>query len=61
MQASYLNQPCQVAALRPRLRQLVPDGSMPQLVLRIGYPSDERIEPTPRRPLEAVLERPCDG
>jgi nitroreductase len=61
MQASYLNQPCQVAVLRPRLRQLVSDGSMPQLVLRIGYPSDEGIEPTPRRPLEAVLERPCHG
>jgi hypothetical protein len=57
LQASYLNQPCQVAELRPRLGALVPDGSVPQMVLRIGYPSLERLDATPRRPLDAVLER----
>jgi nitroreductase len=55
LQASYLNQPVQVPALRSRLA----DGTgvrFPQALLRFGYPEEE-LEPTPRRPVEEVLER----
>jgi nitroreductase len=53
-QAGYLNQPCQVGALRPQLRDLVPAERWPQVVLRLGRPTEERV-PAPRRPLEEVL------
>lgn len=36
LQASYLNQPIQVASLRPKLQKLVGDG-FPQILLRIGH------------------------
>jgi hypothetical protein len=55
-QASYLNQPCQVQALRPRLAALLPGQGVPQLVLRIGFPA-ERTEVAPRRPVDGVLVR----
>lgn len=37
LQASYLNQPIQVAALRPALQPLFGAGT-PQILLRLGYP-----------------------
>ena len=52
LQASFLNQPVQIAAVRPRLAQLA--AGAPQLVLRIGYVAGE-IPPSARRPLDAVL------
>ncbi|MFO0852385.1 MAG: nitroreductase family protein [Gemmataceae bacterium] len=52
---SYLNQPVEVPALRPRLRRLTGDAGQPQLVLRLGY-SAVTPPPTPRRPVEAVLQ-----
>lgn len=51
--ASYLNQPIEVAAIRPRLRDLLGESGFPQLLLRMGCGPD--IEPTPRRPLHDVL------
>lgn len=54
LQASYLNQPVQLESLRPRLQDLVGEGS-PQLLLRFGHPSEE-IPAAPRRPLEEVIE-----
>jgi nitroreductase len=54
LQASYLNQPVQVASLRPKLQNVTASG-FPQIVLRLGYPSSE-IDAVPRRPLEDVLE-----
>lgn len=54
LQASYLNQPIQVAVLRPRLQALVGDG-FPQLPLRLGYPPDQ-APASPRRPVEEVIE-----
>lgn len=50
LQASYLNQPVQVAALRPRLADLTGTRDMPQILLRMGY-TDERLKPSPRRPV----------
>jgi nitroreductase len=55
VQASYLNQPCQVAELRPRLRELIGVPGLPQVVVRMGYP-DREVRRAPRRPVEAVLE-----
>jgi nitroreductase len=54
LQASYLNQPIQVAALRPRLRELLASPGLPQLLLRLGFATEE-IEATPRRELVEVL------
>ena len=54
LQASYLNQPVQVASLRPKLQNLTGSG-FPQIVLRLGYPSSE-LTAAPRRPLEDVLD-----
>lgn len=54
LQASYLNQPIQVASLRPRLQDLVGRG-FPQILLRIGHPT-EAVPASPRRPVADVLE-----
>ncbi len=54
LQASYLNQPVQVAALRPKLQQLTGRPGYAQLLLRIGTPT--QVKPAaPRRPLADVL------
>lgn len=58
--AGYLNQPCQVALLRPRLRLLV-GGLTPQVVLRFGVPQPGHAEPTPRRAVADVVERRAPG
>jgi hypothetical protein len=55
LQASYLNQPIQVAALRPRLAALLPGDGVPQLLLRLGHPAAD-LDPAPRRPVEEVVE-----
>jgi hypothetical protein len=53
LQSSFLNQPIEVAHLRPRLRKLLDRSGFPQLVLRLGYGPEAR--PTPRRDLDEVL------
>jgi nitroreductase len=55
LQASYLNQPIQVAALRPRLQDVLAGRPYPQVLLRFGYPAEDIAAP-PRRDLQAVLE-----
>lgn len=55
LHASYLNQPIQVAELRPKLQNLV-GGGFPQILLRLGY-SKEQPSASPRRPIEDVVER----
>lgn len=54
LQASYLNQPIEVAPLRPKLQRLAGDG-VPQILMRLGYPADE-LPAAPRRPLADVIE-----
>jgi hypothetical protein len=56
LQASFLNQPIQVPALRPLLRHVV-GAEAPQVLLRLGYPL-EPLAPTPRRSLDEVLLTP---
>lgn len=54
LQAGYLNQPCQVTSLRARLRELLPEAGIPQLVLRVGCPT-KTVPPAPRRPITEVM------
>ncbi len=55
VQAGHLNQPCQVAGLRPRLTSLVGRPGLPQLVLRLGHPREEGPG-APRRAVSDVIE-----
>lgn len=52
--SSFLNQPIEVPSLRERLTGLTGSAGAPQLLLRMGY--GEPVRPTPRRPLEDVLQ-----
>jgi hypothetical protein len=51
--ASFLNQPIEVAELRPRLADSLDRRGFPQLLLRMGYGPE--VRPTPRRPVGKVL------
>lgn len=55
--ASYLNQPVEVAALRPRLGEMFPEAGIPQLVVRLGTPAfaPPESDRSSRRPLEDVV------
>ena len=55
LRASYLNQPIHVSALRPTLRSLVGAAGLPQVLLRLGYPS-ETVPASVRRPFDAVID-----
>jgi hypothetical protein len=55
LQASYLNQPIEVTALRPRLQHLLHSQAFPQLLLRWGYP-EHTLQASPRRALADVIE-----
>lgn len=57
LSASFLNQPIEEAALRPRLRSLLETEDVPQVLLRLGYGPDVPA-PTPRRPVSKVLLSP---
>lgn len=54
VQASYLNQPIQLAQLRPVLEQALAAQGHAQILLRLGYP-DDRLPASPRRPIEDVI------
>lgn len=54
LQASYLNQPIQIARLRPLLAELVGGGVHPQIFLRLGIP-EESLPPSRRRAPAEVL------
>ncbi|HEY5143992.1 MAG TPA: hypothetical protein VII98_10865 [Solirubrobacteraceae bacterium] len=54
LQASYLNQPLQVAELRPKVQHLLRRSGFPQVAVRLGWPAGE-LRHTPRRPLDDVL------
>jgi hypothetical protein len=60
LQASYLNQPCQLPPLRERMRTLLGSLGHPQLMLRVGVPSGALPPHTPRRRLVDVLAAPHD-
>jgi hypothetical protein len=55
IQASYLNQACQVTSARNGVRYLVGGEQHPQAILRFGVPA-RSVRRTSRRPLEDVLE-----
>jgi len=51
--ASFLNQPIEVAELRPRVRDLTGRRGFPQLLFRMGYGPD--VKPTPLQPISDIL------
>ncbi len=55
LQASFLNPPIQVPELRKRLQTLLGIQIWPQVLLRLGYPTGP-ARPTPRRPLNDVIQ-----
>lgn len=57
MQASYLNQPIQVASLRPTVQQLTGRPGFAQLLLRMGVASGA-LPATPRRPVTDIIAGP---
>jgi hypothetical protein len=54
LQASYLNQPAQIDALRPRLQQLTGRPGWAQLLLRLGVPA-KALPAAPRRAVSDVI------
>lgn len=60
LQASFLNQPIQVAPLRDKLRDLFAAHGFPQILFRIGYPS-EAMAVTPRRELSLLVSGSVGG
>jgi nitroreductase len=52
--AGYLNQPCQVENLRPKLRSLAVPDQHPQLILRLGEPQENPEVSVRRRPEEVI-------
>jgi len=52
--SSYLNQPIEVASLRPRLAGLLGVNGSPQILMRVGF--GPRVLPAARRPIEDVIE-----
>jgi hypothetical protein len=54
LKTSYLNQPCQVAAVRLRLGKLPSVSGYPQLILRVGRATAPGVKST-RLPLEGVV------
>lgn len=54
IQVGYINQPCQVAHLRPKLREILGIAGHPQLILRFGH-APETDNMKPRRAVEDVL------
>ncbi|MBS4083824.1 MAG: hypothetical protein KGZ73_09760 [Rhizobiales bacterium] len=57
--ASYLNQVCEVEDTRFRLAKIGTVQGYPQLVLRLGYGIP--VAPTPRRPLDSVIRIRADA
>ncbi len=51
--ASYLNQPCEIEEFRFRLAELSSAQGNPQLVIRLGYGLP--VSPTARRPVDQVV------
>ena len=54
--ASFLNQPIELAHLRPKLADVIGRDGFPQLLLRLGFGTE--VKPTPRRPVQEVIIRP---
>ena len=53
VQASVMNQPIEIPALRKQLSQIIGRAYYPQLIVRLGYAPD--VIPTPRRNVQDVL------
>ena len=56
MAAAFLNQVVELPAHRAQIAELCPEVGLPQMVLRLGYPSEPVHHPAPRRAVDDVLE-----
>jgi len=56
LSASFLNQVLEIPELRAKFAEIVPGIGWPQMVLRIGVPSEPIEDGAPRRDLDDVLE-----
>ncbi len=54
LRAAFVNQAVEASEQRARVRELTGHAGFPQIILRLGY--GLAGQPTPRRPLSAVLE-----
>ena len=54
VQASFFNSPVEVAKMWPQLHRILKRGGLPQIILRLGYPTQE-TGTTPRRSLSQVV------
>ena len=52
--AGYLNQPCQVTAIRRRLHEALDGSGFPQLIVRLGRHDHQRHR-SPQRTIDEVL------
>lgn len=55
LQVGFLNQPCQVAFLRDRLREVVGSRGIPQVMIRVGHPAG-RTNSSARRDIDEVID-----
>lgn len=54
-----LSQPLEIGATRDVLRDRVLGGTLsPQIVIRLGWPQEDALPPTPRLPVEELLGQP---
>jgi nitroreductase len=56
LSAAFMNQVLEIPALRARVATIVPEVGYPQMVLRIGVPSEPIERRAPRRNLADVIE-----
>lgn len=56
LSASFFDQVLELPELRAKLSEIVPGVNHPQMVLRIGIPSDPIAHAAPRRAVDDVLE-----
>lgn len=55
LQVGFLNQPCQVAFLRDRLKELLGSRGIPQVMIRVGHPAG-RTRRSARRDIDDVID-----
>jgi len=61
LSASFLNQVLEIPELRSRVAEIVPEVGFPQMVLRIGVPSEPIKRRAPRRNIADVIEETTGG
>ncbi len=55
VQASFFNGPVEIVTMWPQLHDILKHAGLPQLILRLGYPTQE-ADSTPRRQVDEVIK-----